>query len=360
MRTKWYARIRTWDGIRQTEKLIPLKTESKVEAHERLVQVNRVEKDIKDGVDFSFPWFNNNVELRIARVRVKEAVSQYLKSRSNDGLAESSIRRITISLNALMSVVSDSFPVALLTEKHLEKFKEAYKGKHTPEGININLRGTKTFLKWCVDRELLEKMPKVVMMKIPKSLPSYLTDSDWAELMKPGVLDDHFKRTFYFYRETGCRLSEPFYGVLEGNWLIIGAKYTKQKVEKEVYLTNELIKIWVDMKTRFDSTPYKPKNFIMRYSKEFLRACRQVGLNHHLHDLRHTFAVRRYLQTGDIFLVKNELGHASVTTTERYSKFSLKRLAHDFPSLSDCLEKNLKFLKSGIGDTVFRDTAVAL
>ena len=54
---------------------------------------------------------------------------------------------------------------------------------------------------------------------------------------------------------------------------------------------------------------------------------------YHLHCLRHTYAVRRYLQTRDIYLVKQEMGHASVTTTEVYAKFSLRRLEMDFPSI---------------------------
>ena len=54
---------------------------------------------------------------------------------------------------------------------------------------------------------------------------------------------------------------------------------------------------------------------------------------YHLHCLRHTFAVRRYLQTRDIYRVKMELGHASVTTTEIYTKISLMLLESDFPSL---------------------------
>ena len=54
---------------------------------------------------------------------------------------------------------------------------------------------------------------------------------------------------------------------------------------------------------------------------------------YHLHCLLHTYAVRRYLQTRDIYLVKQEMGHASVTTTEVYAKFSLRRLEMDFPSI---------------------------
>ncbi len=48
---------------------------------------------------------------------------------------------------------------------------------------------------------------------------------------------------------------------------------------------------------------------------------------------RHNFAVRRYLQSRDIYLVKQEMGHSSVTTTEIYAKFSLRRIEMDFPSL---------------------------
>ena len=67
---------------------------------------------------------------------------------------------------------------------------------------------------------------------------------------------------------------------------------------------------------------------------------------YHLHCLRHTFAVRRYLQTRDIYLVKNELGHESVTTTEKYAKFSLRRLEADFPSLVNST-KNTEIWESG-------------
>ena len=67
---------------------------------------------------------------------------------------------------------------------------------------------------------------------------------------------------------------------------------------------------------------------------------------YHLHCLRHTFAVRRYLQTRDIYLVKQELGHSSVVTTEIYAKFSLRRLESDFPSLVNST-KNSEILEFG-------------
>jgi len=35
----------------------------------------------------------------------------------------------------------------------------------------------------------------------------------------------------------------------------------------------------------------------------------------------------------DIYRVKQEMGHASVTTTEVYAQFSLRRLTMDFPNI---------------------------
>ena len=50
------------------------------------------------------------------------------------------------------------------------------------------------------------------------------------------------------------------------------------------------------------------------------KAFREAGLNGHLatHSLRKSFAQRLYDQTGDIFIVKEMLGHKSVVTTQRY------------------------------------------
>ena len=73
-------------------------------------------------------------------------------------------------------------------------------------------------------------------------------------------------------------------------------------------------------------------------SKVFLRAVLEIDgdkTKFHFHCLRHTFAVRRYLQTRDIYLVKQEIGHSSITAAEIYAKFSLKRLEMDFSSLTE-------------------------
>ena len=164
----------------------------------------------------------------------------------------------------------------------------------------------------------------------------YIPDRLFDELMQLEWLDDNYKTAFSFYRDTGCRRSEPFLGELHGNWLSIGGNETKQRMDKELALSPLNYERIVKMRACFESYKGTLDSWIGNLSKTFLKAMRKVdGQNtkYHLHCLRHTFAVRRYLQTRDIYRVKQELGHASVVTTEIYAKFSLRRLEIDFSSL---------------------------
>ena len=54
-RDVWYARVKWYESGKkhQTTKEIPLRTKSKVTARERLSEVNKVEDDIKQGIELS-------------------------------------------------------------------------------------------------------------------------------------------------------------------------------------------------------------------------------------------------------------------------------------------------------------------
>ncbi|HCK99062.1 MAG TPA: hypothetical protein DHW42_03020 [Candidatus Marinimicrobia bacterium] len=48
------------------------------------------------------------------------------------------------------------------------------------------------------------------------------------------------------------------------------------------------------------------------------------------HCLRHTFAVKTYYETKDIYRVSKLLGHSKVTTTQIYAEFDNAQLERDF------------------------------
>ena len=117
---------------------------------------------------------------------------------------------------------------------------------------------------------------------------------------------------------------------------MIGGDETKQRMDKELSLSHINLERITEMRAFIESYKGTLNSWTGNLSKTFLKAMREVDgqdTKYHLHCLRHTFAVRRYLQTSDIYLVKQELGHTSVVTTEIYAKFSLRRLENDFPSL---------------------------
>ena len=237
-----------------------------------------------------------------------------------------------------------------------------------PDGININLRAVKTLLNWAYRRDLISKVPYVDMVSKPKELPLYIPDRIYEKMMQLDWLDDQYKTAFSFYRDTGCRRSEPFLGELHGNWLLISGGETKQRMDKELSLSHINLERLTDMRAFFESYDGTLESWIGNLSKTFLKVMREIDgkeTKYHLHCLRHTFAVRRYLQTRDIYRVKQELGHASVVTTEIYAKFSLRRLEMDFPSLvgstktaqiSDFVHGNLVHTSSdnGVSDTIQR------
>ncbi|MCK4578377.1 MAG: site-specific integrase, partial [Candidatus Marinimicrobia bacterium] len=57
----------------------------------------------------------------------------------------------------------------------------------------------------------------------------------------------------------------------------------------------------------------------------------QQGMKYYtLHCLRHTFALREYYRTGDIYHVKERLGHSAVAVTEVYLRFPQEYLGRVF------------------------------
>ena len=343
-REKWYARTQ-WrlDSGCLKELETPLRTTSIITARERLSLVNKVESDIKARIinsqnyKRSFEWLNQNKKPAIIGFVVSDAVETWLKYRQSNGIRSSTIRRNRYSMDSFMSIVGETRQLVRVNTELIDHYRNiVLKNGLSPTSVNINLRTIKTFLRWHKVREHIDKVPHIDMVSIPKSMPLYIPDRMFEELMNLPWLKQHYKDAFWFYRETGCRLSEPFIGKLDDNWLIISGASTKQRKDTELQLSDKCLRVYDEMKEKMNQFNGKPENWTSNLSKTFLNAIREVdGMNtkYHFHCLRHTFAVRRYLQTRDIYLVKKEMGHASVTTTEIYANFSMRRLQKDFPSL---------------------------
>ena len=341
-RGMWYARVQWYEENQRKEKQIPLRTESKVTARQRLTMVNQVEDEIIElhykGEKYSFPWMNEDGKRKVVFLTLEDAVEKWLKLRKAQGLAEGTLERNRGSMDSIMSVLGKSIRLKSITTSLIDGYTEkmALKG-YSPNGININLRAFVTFLKWAERRNHIDKMPYVEKAKVDDALPSYLNDSEFEKMMSH--TNEYYQRVFRMYRNTGFRLMEPILGTLKNDTLVIPAKYSKTRKERRVLISPNDVPVIYELQERYETwrnkvKVNKHKYFGDKISKEFRRINRLIGLTNKFHDLRHTFAVRRYLMTRDIYQVMRELGHTKVTTTQIYADFEdTVDIAKEFPSI---------------------------
>jgi len=354
-RSKWYARIRIWDNnIRKEREIqIPLNTKSRVAALERLSFINQYESDLRNGLSFTFPWESTGGQLNLKRFTINDAINEWMERRLKIGVRASTLEINQNGLDHFTDAVGGSCPLEAVTVKKIDSFVDylQFKGLSV-SSINMHLRTVKAMLRYYWKRERLDRVPLIEQLKQEENNPIYITDNEFQSIMELDWLDQFYKRVFYFYRETGCRIREPFISKLDGNWLDI-PNLSKGKKPRNLELAASVKKIFTELSawlgSGYGSTLVDPADHI---SKKFKQALRSIGADEskRFHSLRHTFAVRRIVEKVPIFKIQKMMGHSSIATTEGYLKLDLKRLERDFPTIV------YNPSKSAFRDTDFRDT----
>ena len=115
VKNTWFARVIIWDGHKQREKTISLNTSDKATGRIRLAEINRNEKDIKDGINIEFAWQNDDGETKVLEYSLDLAVDEYLGYLKSNGRRSSTIQRARECLRNLKNSLGHSFPVKRLT-----------------------------------------------------------------------------------------------------------------------------------------------------------------------------------------------------------------------------------------------------
>lgn len=367
-RNQYCSKIQKWNGVKQIATKIPLRTNQKDVAVVRHHRVEQAEKHIKEGIikkhqfnDY-FAWLNDEGTSTLKQLSLEDSIIKFISTHKTN-VSSSSIERIRVSMNCLLEVVKATTPIKQIKTSDIEEFKKYYLSKEKPHkkgGINLNLRNIRTFLRWCVDEQMIKQTPNIKMLKEPRKKPKYLSEKSQQKLMSADNINNFVKRVFYLLLTTGCRRSEVIQGKLEGSMLIVEAHLSKTRIEKEIPLNDVQVKIVKELHKNRDThllKGYKLSNFMDYFSKAFVKACKRVGLGGYtLHNLRDTYAVTQWIVSNDIYEVKNLLGHTSVKTTERYAQFNMDRLAQDFPSSYQVRIEVEKVRKNGVKSTLIKST----
>jgi len=360
-RSVWYARVRWRQDSREIEKIINLNTSSKVTARKRLSVVNQCEDEIIElyykGENYSFAWMNEDGKTKVEYLTLSDAVETWLSQRPSQGIAKTTINRNRDSMNLIVSRLGKSLRLSSLTTSMVDDLREwmILKG-YKPQGININLRTLTTFLNWAMRRDQIKKKVYVDKIKIDDNDYRYFSDMDFAKILEQCT--DWEKDLYTMYRNTGLRLGQAINGHIKGDILRIKAENNKTRKDQVRLIDADSVKVIYELQDRFEAWKKRSKvgtskAFGDTISRRFKLIFKSLGLGHHrFHDLRHTFGVRRYLETRDIYQVMKEMGHAKVSMTEKYADFEISELRHDFPTLLNEPKRSI----FGKWDTDIRDT----
>tara|TARA_B100000586_G_scaffold264293_1_gene234533 strand:- start:58 stop:1197 length:1140 start_codon:yes stop_codon:yes gene_type:complete len=349
----WYFR-KSWRDKNHTRHwfIVSLETHSLTVARKRHDEIMGRWDEVMDGDEFEWSWQGEHNRTTVKERRLDAVVEKYIKHKQADGLVDSSIKRIRNSMDNLINHLGSGFNYTAISTDDIDSFKRTIGKDRTPAGVNVDIRNVRTFCNWLFHTEQINRQLPIKELPEPKRKPQHLTEAHIVAIWELDSLTMQMKRIIGFLIATGLRVSSAFQGHMEGNWLVIpaDAKYNKSKRELEINLDPTLHKIWLEMmelKAEWKERGFQFRSLTGKVSKHFKRAIRECGIDdtQHLHNTRHTFAVRTWLKTNNIYMVKEQLGHSSVAVTEGYAEHKRSRIAGDFPSLTKQIAEEPKTLE---------------
>jgi len=324
-KNKYYALVRFYENSKRIGKLVPLHTAQKAKANRLLIKINEREKLFRNGY---IPL--SEVTLKFVPP-IENLIDEFLDYLSLKGDSAKTLDVYKLSLKDFRNFVGDR-DITLLNKSDFVPFMEMLKSLYShPVTLNIRLKCIRAFFSWLLENEKIDKIPfKISIIRVDKKKPKYFTNDEIESILRriDSTGNKELAARVRLHLNTGMRLRELKNSYLENGFIHV----FKSKGRKERTIP-------VDSETAF-YFGYCKSNGKLRsnsISRLFHHVLKELGYDKTpsgdrrcFHCLRHTFAIRKYIETGNIYHVCKLLGHFSVTMTEIYAEFDIEQIARDF------------------------------
>ena len=325
---------------RPKQKRVSLRTTDKTAARQKFTQLER-----EHMADLWDPWADR---LESEGVTMREAVARFVKDRQEHCTA-STVETYAYVLGSFVESLAPTFPLYGVERRHIAAFLESRDlADATRRSYADRLR---IFFAWCVDGALLKESPAPEQRRSKKSrmkgLPPFFSEEDHNRFLRAVESDavlkglPHGNRWLLdvvrFATGTGLRRGE----LINLRWNAVDLKgrmltvkntesfQTKSGRERYVPLVGEALRVACQLQeervSEADGYVLKSASGEQLYgnylSKRFREYRRLAGLPKHLHfhSLCHTFASWFVLRGGDLYRLKEIMGHADMKTTLVYA-----------------------------------------
>ncbi|HPC36735.1 MAG TPA: tyrosine-type recombinase/integrase [Candidatus Marinimicrobia bacterium] len=310
LKGKFY--IRVWiDG---KEKLLPTGTSNRRDAEIQRTRIERQETEIKQKIRDEIDAIKN-------RLTIQAGVDFFIKNIGTErNVTGSTVKTYRLAVNDFINALGRLVYFNSIKRENYSDLLNYLQARYNSTTVNIRLRGIRAMLNYLDDKGMIQKPFHVKQIKADKHLPKFITPDEMDAIYKQ-VDDPKLAATFRVYEFTGMRLSELFHSRLDGDFI---------KVEQSKGRKERIIPIPFQNVKDYQLATINPYS-ISFISHSFSKACKAAGITGKtLHALRHTFALRKLIETNNIQLVKELLGHSSVTVTEIYTAFPTDYLVQVF------------------------------
>ena len=212
--------------------------------------------------------------------------------------------------------------------------------------INRKISALRTFYKYCLRENLLEKSPMIGVkaLKLPKNLVKFVTESDINKVSFGDVEDFPTCRDrllFELLYQTGMRQAE-LRGLKDGDVDKIGLSlkvHGKRNKDRFVPLSREMVNMIAEYQAMRDATfPTRADRLLLNDRGEALSSQFVYTKVHHMlegvttlkqkspHVLRHTFATHLLDEGASLVAIQKLLGHENLATTQVYAHNTIEQL----------------------------------
>ena len=333
LKGKLYARISYFapNGQRK-EKLIPLTTKQRAKAEKLLPQINEKERLFKSGT------------IGIDEIEISEPpelqplIDDFIQYLQRNNRNPKTINLYNLALDSFAEYMTRKNINYLNRQEYpdfLDKMKSLYPNVQT---LNIRLRSIRAFINWLAETERIKANPwKIKQLPVQRKRPVYFTDAEMGWILEAAKPNPELYARVYIHWRTGLRLNEFTNSYLDKHF-IRTFDPCKHGIERDIPADRETAILYRWLKKNGQYIPGTISKMFLEILRELKLDKTPSGEGRHFHTLRHTFAVRTYYLTRDIYRVKTLLGHSSVKTTEIYANFDLSLLERDFKASEAVLE----------------------
>ena len=258
-------------------------------------------------------------------------------------------------LEAFLAEAGGALDVSRLEALELRAFFSRLHGRLAPASLARKVSTLRTFLRYCRRVGLLGDNPALLLQrpKQPRHLPTFLTVEDAFRVMDAPTGDDGWPARL---RRRDAALLELLYGTgirvgeaatltlarvdLEAKELRVLGKGDRERAVPFAMPARAALEAYLAERARFrtESRPPHPTAlFLGRFGTPLsVRQMQNVVRRHgragagrgdqHPHALRHSFATHLLDAGADLRSIQELLGHASLSTTQRYTHVSVDRL----------------------------------